>query len=370
MEILYVCSWDKCREKTWSGTTYSLYKTLEAKIPVQNIDVTLNRKDKMFIKLQRFTDIKFKNEKVKIIHEFSSLKTKIYQKKVNRLIKNDKKSVVLQIGDYGLCDNKTYVYQDLSLDSLFYFKEKYNGLFQYSGFQNYLEDDMSRRRENQFKFYNNIHGIFTMGKWLANNLVEYSKIPKEKVHWVGGGINLNIKKVKPFPKSKNKILFVGRDFFRKGGDLVYKAFKVLKRYLPNVELYVAGPKEWPLKDKDDNLRFLGEINSDELSDYFNLCDIFCMPSRFEAYGLVFIEALVYGLPCIGRNNFEMKEFIKEGYNGYLIENDDIEQLAIKMYQLLNNDDIKSNVVTNRNKYIKEYSWDTVADRIINIINKA
>ncbi|NOW59628.1 glycosyltransferase involved in cell wall biosynthesis [Clostridium saccharobutylicum] len=209
-----------------------------------------------------------------------------------------------------------------------------------------------------------------MGKWLANNLVEYSKIPKEKVHWVGGGINLNIKKVKPFPKSKNKILFVGRDFFRKGGDLVYKAFKVLKRYLPNVELYVAGPKEWPLKDKDDNLRFLGEINSDELSDYFNLCDIFCMPSRFEAYGLVFIEALVYGLPCIGRNNFEMKEFIKEGYNGYLIENDDIEQLAIKMYQLLNNDDIKSNVVTNRNKYIKEYSWDTVADRIINIINKA
>ncbi|NOW59627.1 hypothetical protein DFH83_001607 [Clostridium saccharobutylicum] len=82
MEILYVCSWDKCREKTWSGTTYSLYKTLEAKIPVQNIDVTLNRKDKMFIKLQRFTDIKFKNEKVKIIHEFSSLKTKIYQKRL------------------------------------------------------------------------------------------------------------------------------------------------------------------------------------------------------------------------------------------------------------------------------------------------
>lgn len=163
-----------------------------------------------------------------------------------------------------------------------------------------------------------------MGKWLVNNLVEYFKILKEKVYWVGGGINLNIKKVKFFFKLKNKILFVGRDFFRKGGDLVYKVFKVLKRYLFNVELYVVGFKEWLLKDKDDNLKFLGEINLDELSDYFNLCDIFCMFLRFEVYGLVFIEVLVYGLFCIGRNNFEMKEFIKEGYNGYLIENDDIE----------------------------------------------
>ena len=208
-----------------------------------------------------------------------------------------------------------------------------------------------------------------MSKWLANNLVEYSGLPKEKVHWVGGGINLDISKIELHKKTNNKILFVGRDFFRKGGDLVYKAFKELRKELPEAELYIAGPSKWPLDECDENVIFLGDISYDKLSEYFNKCDIFCMPSRFEAYGLVFIEALVYGLPCIGRNEFEMKEFIKEGENGFLIDVDDELILANKMKELLSNKEIKENVVNSREEYIKMYSWDTVADRIMKVLIK-
>ena len=48
-----------------------------------------------------------------------------------------------------------------------------------------------------------------------------------------------------------------------------------------------------------------------------MCDVFCMPSYFEAYGLVFVEALTFGLPCIGRNCYEMPYFIEEGKTGLL-----------------------------------------------------
>ena len=206
-----------------------------------------------------------------------------------------------------------------------------------------------------------------MSKWLAEHLVNYSKIPPEKVHAVGGGINLDLGKIKSVKKDNNKVLFVGRDFYRKGGDLVYEAFKIAKKSNPNIKLYVAGPKEWPMEDKDENLIFLGDIDSDELSQYYNMCDIFCMPSRFEAYGLVFIEALVYGLPCIGRNAFAMKEFIQDGENGYLIDDDNANILASKILDLLTNDAIKENVVSKKAYYISEYSWDTVANRIIEVI---
>lgn len=369
MKVLYTCAWDKDKEKTWSGTTYSLYKALRTKIILKDVDVRLSKSEKLLMKLSRLSSLRLKNGKIKISYYFSSLRPKIYQKKLDKLIKDDNEAIVLQIGEYGVCKNKAYVYQDLSLDSLFYFKKNKNQLFQYSGFENYSDKDLNRRRNEQLKFYENLEGIFTMGKWLSKNLVEYTKIPKEKVHWVGGGINISLNKIKNKNKTNSKVLFVGRDFFRKGGDITYNSFKILKeRYMPNAELYIAGPKEWPLKEKIDGVIFLGDISTDKLSNYFNQCDIFCMPSRFEAYGLVFIEALVYGLPCIGRNEFEMKEFIKDGYNGYLINNDDVEILAKKMYDLLNNKEIRKNVIKNRENYIKQYSWDTVADRIINVIN--
>ena len=51
-----------------------------------------------------------------------------------------------------------------------------------------------------------------------------------------------------------------------------------------------------------------------------------MPSYFEAYGLVFAEALTYGLPCIGRDKFAMSEFIEDGCTGRLISGEDVEEL--------------------------------------------
>lgn len=115
------------------------------------------------------------------------------------------------------------------------------------------------------------------------------------------------------------------------------------------------------------IEFLGCISTEELVKYYNLCDIFVMPSYFEAYGIVFAEALIYGLPCIGRNAFAMKEFIKDGKNGYLINEDNDEYLADKMLQLLNNDEIKEYVKSKRQQYIKEYSWNSVAEKIIKVM---
>ena len=138
--------------------------------------------------------------------------------------------------------------------------------------------------------------------------------------------------------------------------------------MKNAELFIAGPKKLPYEELYEGVNFLGDLPYAQISEYFNECDIFCMPSRFEAYGLVFIEALVYGLPCIGRNEFAMKEFIQDGYNGYLIDKDDPNELALKMYNLLKNSKIKNNVIRNQKEYINQYSWDTVASRIISVID--
>jgi glycosyltransferase involved in cell wall biosynthesis len=208
-----------------------------------------------------------------------------------------------------------------------------------------------------------------MSHWLREHLINYTGIPAEKVHYVGAGINLDINKITNEKRYGNKILFVGRDFYRKGGDLVVKAFLKLKEEMPEAELYVAGPKQKPIEicENSESIVFLGDISYDDLSRYFNMCDIFCMPSRFEPFGLVYIEALVYGMPCIVNNDFAMKEVVQDGVNGYLLSNENIDDLKEKMKLLLHNEAIKKNVFENREQYIKEYSWDTVAERMVNII---
>jgi len=106
-----------------------------------------------------------------------------------------------------------------------------------------------------------------------------------------------------------------------------------------------------------------------------MCDVFCLPSYFEAYGLVFVEALTFGLPCIGRNCYEMPYFIQDGNSsvhsdnatGLLLNHDDPKELASLMLRILHNDSFSHNVISRRNEYIHEYSWDTVAERIVEVI---
>jgi len=138
---------------------------------------------------------------------------------------------------------------------------------------------------------------------------------------------------------------VGIDFYRKGGNVVIEACKSIKdKYKQNVELYIAGLDIKVMsKYQDNGIHFLEKLSYDRLSYYFNLCDIFCMPSRFEAYGITFIEALCYGLLCIGRDKFAMKEIIKDNYNGYLIQNDDSENLAKKIFRIVNFAEINENI---------------------------
>lgn len=183
-----------------------------------------------------------------------------------------------------------------------------------------------------------------------------------------GGINLDGSRVEYSHKNGHRILFVGRDFKRKNGQLVIDAFRILKSKDKDAELYIAGPRNLELQI--EGIHVLGDLPGEKLYHYFNLCDVFCMPSKFEAYGLVFIEALVYGLPCIGRDAYEMPYFIEENETGYLLREESPDALAGLMEQALSNEKMKENVRSRRERYLKEYSWETAAKRIAAVIDNS
>lgn len=364
LPLFFAATWATKREQTWSGTCHSLFLSLSPHFEITDIDLPkepLSRKI-----LRKLAPSLFHDAGLSYVQSKGQfLKTALSTTKEGR----DKK-ILFQLTDNISNNDKlsTYVFQDMSVSYLSYIAEHEKELFSYSGFGNYPLKSLQKRAAVERRYYDSCSGIFAMGQWFKDFLVSQG-IDAKKVHAVGGGINLDEKLINPQAKQGNKILFLGRDFTRKGGEITYKAFVELKKQRPDLELHLAGPSENPIEDPVEGYFYHGPVNHLQAAELFNQCDIFCMPSYYEAFGLVFVEALCYGLPCIGRNCHEMPYIIQDHETGLILKEDSPEELSNLMNALLSDKSIHENVQNKRQEFLQKYSWKTIASRITEEITK-
>ncbi len=358
---------------TWSGTSYSLSKALSNYVNIITLDLqedrVLRHLDKLCIRLGGIARLSHLGLICGTVHDL------ILSVKANFLLNKYRNNPVLEIGIDVRIHNKYYIYQDLSYavlaDSI---NELSMNLDKTSGGAriNLSDKELQRRIRVQRNEYKKASKVFFMGQWVTKRMKELYPELTDKFLAVGGGLNpeFQVNKRTSERVKENAIIFIGFDFQRKAGDLVMEAFHLLReKYLENASLYIVGPENITMDSKyeEHNIILLGKLDRDKLGAVLEKCKVFCMPSRFEAYGLVFIEALCYGLPCIGRRKYEMPYFIRDGYNGLLIDDDDIAEIAEKMHILLSNNTFQNNVANNTAFYCKQYSWDNVAQRILSSI---
>jgi phosphatidylinositol alpha-1,6-mannosyltransferase len=83
----------------------------------------------------------------------------------------------------------------------------------------------------------------------------------------------------------------------------------------------------------DRVIFHGSVSDDELPAFFSNAQVFALPSKKEGFGIVFLEAMSMGLPCIAANHGGTPEVIEHGESGFLIEYGDVEQLVFYLRAL-------------------------------------
>ena len=366
-EINYIEKWDrKGRSYTWSGTSYGLFQALE-KEGIKIIDVPINGRplDKLNYYFRRlFLTLRKKND-----FEVSQIRqTEKQLAKSTRMKANIPSLMFTQYRSKYIKDS--YVFIDFSVQYLLELRKNQKELMDFTPLNNGIpEKYVSERNAIVEEWTRECRGIFTMSSYLAKDFTERLGILEKKVHYVGGGCNVDISRIDGSQRDGNRFLFVGRDWERKNGPLVVEAFSGLHKKFPKTELYILGPAVEPSEVKEkEGIHFVGPTSYQDTLRYYNLCDYFVMPSRCEAYGLVFGEALIFGLPCIAKNAFAMPEFIEEDYNGYLIEHDDVDELCAAMEKmLLNSKRLKETVESNRTSYAERYSWKTVAKKMIAVM---
>ncbi|MHB9648405.1 glycosyltransferase family 4 protein [Weissella paramesenteroides] len=159
--------------------------------------------------------------------------------------------------------------------------------------------------------------------------------------------------------------------------MVVSAFDKLKKDYPDAKLIIAGPDKNKLPKEIVNVNgvhFVGDVSVDEVGKLMSTSTCFVMPSKFEAYGLVFVEAMANGMPIIARDKYEMPYFVSRG-SGLIMKTGLSDKLEVD--NLL---ECMKSLLSNRTQYlkkaqdlapdiIKEYSWSAVSERIINEIEK-
>lgn len=371
-KLFFVRKWNRRgRETTWSGTPQgileALYNIINDRDKIKEISIEYSGLNNIRVKIAHLVQRIMSVDGCDVVERF------VESEIVNNILENDNDGPILVFSELITDKQKdTYIYIDCSVDFTYRCQRNEVEFAKYVPFPRMRRKTLiGRREEIALSFYKKCKGIFTMGQWLADDIINNTSIPANKVYCVGGGVNVPINMIDSTHKTGNKFLFVGKDFERKNGPLVIEAFKELNnKYDGKFELYIAGPKEWPLHEEIPNgVHFLGLKTSEDLAYYFNLCDIFVMPSVYEAYGIVFAEALIYGLPIIGRNAFSMKEFVNNGENGYLLETNNVDELASIMEIAILNRDKCNYVIENKEKYLARYSWNSVADKMLSVMRK-
>ncbi|MFN3301425.1 MAG: glycosyltransferase family 4 protein [Patescibacteria group bacterium] len=173
------------------------------------------------------------------------------------------------------------------------------------------------------------------------------------------------------------ILFVGgldKAHYFKGLDILLKAISNLRSHILNVKLLIIGegnlrPKYEKLAEKlaiTKEVKFLGKIPQQELPTHYNLADVFVLPSinRNESFGLVLLEAMACGKPCVASNLAGVRTVVDNYKTGFLVKVGNSDDLAEKIEILLVNKNLAKKMgEAGRKKVLEKYYWKKIVKKL-------
>jgi glycosyltransferase involved in cell wall biosynthesis len=233
-----------------------------------------------------------------------------------------------------------------------------------------LPEDWARAwRRRQEEAYSRAVACCVASTWAAHSVREDYGVSPERVRVVGFGANLELGAGAPAPYDPPRFLFVGRGWERKNGPSVLRAFGAVHREFPAATLELVsehpeidrpgvhghGPLR-PLPDRDGEAArrlFLGRL--------FERATCFVVPSRFEPFGIAYVEAGAAGVASIGTSVGGAGTAI--GGGGLLVDPDDEAALLDAMRRLCDPETARRlGSIAKRNA--AHYTWARVAERVL------
>jgi len=373
MRILFLTEGDAQSWDCWSGTSKSLVDQLRcAGHTVEARDVDLYGMDRLLGAAQTFSADR---RRWGTRFHLSGAPFRLRSRNAARHIAAHRGTVdfVLQIGA---------TFQPLGRGTLPYFlfcdsnirMAQHGTTWGHSDAVSLTARELGQVAQRELEIYRGAAGIFTLSERLRRSFVEDFDLPSSRVHAVHAGPNFDVTRIprdttRDDPSHAPTILFVGRQFHRKGGDLLVEAFRRVRERIPEARLMIAGPPSPPVREP--GITSLGDLDKNDPSGWaalvaaYGSADVFCLPTRFEPFGIAFIEAMCFGLPCVGTDAWAVPEMIVDGDTGFTIPIDDLDALTERLLRLLSDPTLaRSMGRAGRVRAERYFTWERVVQRMM------
>ncbi len=195
------------------------------------------------------------------------------------------------------------------------------------------------------------------------------------------------KEVIGVPPNNRIILFVGRIEPLKGIDTLIRAISIIQQSgelaccphqiaiiggEPNVRPEEMNVEMARLQDMVKSLgienfvMFLGKQDQKFLPYYYSAAEVVVMPSHYESFGMVALEAMACGTPVVASQVGGLAFLVQDGKTGFVIQGNDPALLADRLIQLIKNSELQQQMSKNSEVYAKQYAWDIISTKILQV----
>lgn len=174
-------------------------------------------------------------------------------------------------------------------------------------------------------------------------------------------------------KGEFNLLFPGGPKWAKGVDLVVTSLAKVKQQIPDIHLYITRnvPQNHLLRkvvtnlELEQNVTFSGFLPIQKYRSLLNSVDLLVMPSREEAFGIVYLEAMALGKPIVAANTGGIPEVVKDDRNGILVEPEP-DQIAEAILQLYKDENMLHQICHNNLLDVAKFDWRLITDQYIEL----
>jgi glycogen(starch) synthase len=219
--------------------------------------------------------------------------------------------------------------------------------------------------------------VITCSHYMRGHVADIYEIDEARVEVIPNGIDpLDLVPVDDLPTLRSRfaepdqklILLVGRLVYEKGFQFALDALPRVIWKVGNVRFLVAGSgsHEAELKAQAKRLgllnhgTFMGWIGDDVLHSLYRIADLTVVPSLYEPFGLVALEAMASGCPCIVADTGGLREVVPNSDVGLRFQSRDPRSLAAMVEKVLTDDDLRDRLIAEASEHVLSFDWADVA----------
>jgi glycogen(starch) synthase len=224
--------------------------------------------------------------------------------------------------------------------------------------------------------------VIAVSRWMRDEVLSLFKVPSEKAVEIPNAVDLAKFRMEVDTSATRKrwgvedggklITAVGRLTAQKGFDNLIRAYPAIRWAVPSSRLLVVGEGYMrseleSLAEKEqarDRITFAGFVEDDDLVRILKSSDVVAIPSRFEPFGIIALEAMAAGAPVVVSKVGGLAEIVEDSVDGLEVEPDSPGSIAEATVRLLRDTELASSLAEKGRLKAEFYSWEGAAMKTI------